>query len=230
MGMTPGLCDPTRRAGLRSCLAQSLGVSASPSAKRAGGAPCRPAGRTQAAGTPGAFPGGPSCPLDSPFSCAQPSSLTSPNSHPGRRSAYVGTREPQQRLCAQVTTPLSLVNGWVAKTARSNGARAPSPSARCRAPPPQRPRPPTPPQDLPRWPEPEAREMNAVCPSRACRRPLKAHGALGHAGVPCTDKLRLRAGVRKTDRGTQARSPTQGLTSPYSQPRPYLEGCRDPPP
>nr|CAI9706854.1 unnamed protein product [Rangifer tarandus platyrhynchus] len=43
-------------------------------------------------------------------------------------AASVGTRERQRRLCAQVTAPLSPLNGCVAKAPRSNGAASTSAS------------------------------------------------------------------------------------------------------
>lgn len=169
-------------------------------------------------------------PLCSPFSSPAPSLLPQPptTSHPRRRSASVGTRERQQRLRVQVTTPLSLLNGWVAKTAHSN--RAASPSARCPALPARRPSLPTAPCDLLRWPEP------GVWGTKLCQLTVptavlpKVHRAAGCAGVSRMEKLRLRGRMRKAAQGTWARIPTQGLTSACSQPPPYLGGAGVPHP
>lgn len=77
---------------------QSRRVSASPSAEWAGGAPHRPA-----------------------QTCPGASAPPPPAPPPPAGAAAAGTRE-RRRLCAQVTAPLSPLNGCVARAARSNGA------------------------------------------------------------------------------------------------------------
>lgn len=169
----------------------------SPSAKCAGGAPCRPAHGRPSAGPAGA----PIPPLPPPSQA--------------RRG---WEQERQRRLCAQVTAPLSLLNGCVAKGARSNGAASTSPCGRPRPPPdPQpappfgRPRHPHPaPCDLLRWPEhevPGSEGCQLRVPRDTCRPPplLKPGSPLG---IRCSlEKLRLVAGLRET---------AQGLPSPES--------------
>lgn len=155
--MNPGPCDPKPPAGLHPWLvSQSLGVSASPSAEWAGGAPCGPVGGAQTPSAPVRSGGGPEPPLGSSLRAGHPALPPTPHSRPRRRSVSVGTRERQQRLCAQVTEPLSLLNGWVAKTARSN--RVASPSARGPAPPPDA---------LARQPHPQtySGDLSQRCPS-----------------------------------------------------------------
>lgn len=113
------------------------------------GARRRPARRVRSGG-------GPEPPLGSSLRAGHPALPPTPHSRPRRRSVSVGTRERQQRLCAQVTEPLSLLNGWVAKTARSN--RVASPSARGPAPPPDA---------LARQPHPQtySGDLSQRCPS-----------------------------------------------------------------
>nr|XP_054099646.1 sterile alpha motif domain-containing protein 1-like [Callithrix jacchus] len=50
------------------------------------------------------------------------SALPPPSPPPPAGAAAAGTRERRRRLCAQVTAPLSPLNGCVARAARSNGA------------------------------------------------------------------------------------------------------------
>lgn len=104
---------------------------------------CVPRGRELLPSTP------PTPPI--PGSTSPPRAPGPRNPHPRRLSASVGRRKRQQRLCAQVTAPLSPLNEWVA---HSN--RAASPSAQ-RGPTLRRPRPsPTPRPTW--WPEPGCRE------------------------------------------------------------------------
>lgn len=148
-------------------------------------------------------PEGPSCP-----------STPAPTTPRARAPAPAGAaprweQERQRRLCAQVTAPLSPLNGCVAKAARSNQAASTLAAARPHPPDPQPARSPDP---LARYPTAAhsdglSKRCGAVkaasCVSPTCLSPplRNARGALGACAVARMGKRRRRDRMREPAQG-----------------------------